>query len=311
MEEQHNTINKGGLFLVILFLIIIFTIVNIPAKSTGEEQEVSVAESFSFSHSSFEKAVLEAEVAYIENLETGETVYQKNAGEVRPLASLTKIMTTYSALSLFPENATITISAEDLKADGDFGLIPGEVWKLEDLIVFMLVSSSNDAALAISREALKYTDGISFPEYMTKQAGELGLATLQFQNVTGLDLDEEGTLPGAMGTAKDITKLFSMSYKKYKDIFDQTKQEKITFRSDEKQHTAENTNIALHSMPGVIGSKTGYTNTAGGNLSVITDIDGVAHVVTVLDSTRAGRFEDVQEIIGLTQEEYHDESQSY
>jgi D-alanyl-D-alanine carboxypeptidase (penicillin-binding protein 5/6) len=185
-------------------------------------------------------------------------------------------------------------------------LIPGETWKLEDLIVFMLVSSSNDAALAISREALEYTEAVTFPEYMTNLAKELGFSSLQFMNASGLDVDEAETVPGAMGTAQDITKLFSLSYKAHKEIFDQTKKEKVTFSSDRKQHTAENTNIALHSMPGVIGSKTGYTNTAGGNLSVITEINGVPHVVTVLDSTRSGRFEDVQEIIGLTQEEYHD-----
>ncbi len=303
MEDHTQQINKGGLLLVIIFLVIIFSIVNFPATTQDQELQASVTESFTFSHSSFEKAVLEAEVAYIENLETGETVYQKNAGEIRPLASLTKIMTTYSALSLFPTDATITIEESDLLAEGDFGLVPGETWKLEDLLVFMLVSSSNDAALAVSREAQKYTDGVLFPEYMTQQAQELGFDSLQFKNASGLDLDKEETQPGAVGTAEDITRLMSLSYKQYQDIFDQTKQAKITFTTDKKQHTAENTNTALDSMPGVIGSKTGYTNTAGGNLSIIADIEGIPHVVTVLASSRGGRFQDVEEIIGLTQEE--------
>lgn len=307
MSEHERKDSKGVLILVIVFIAIIFAIV-----LRGEEQEESVAlgaqvlEGFTFSHSAFEKAVLQADVAYIENLETGETLYQKNAHQIEPLASLTKIMTTHTALAVFPENATITIQKEDLAPDGDHGLVPGEVWKLRDLIVFMLVSSSNDAALAIERAGGAFTGELSFPEYMTEEAKRLGFESLSFQNASGLDLDEEGTIPSALGNAEDLTKLFALVYKEHPDIFDATKDSKTTLSSSEKEHTAENTNTELHRMPGVIGSKTGYTNTAGGNLSVIADVNGIPHVVTVLQSTRSGRFQDVEEIIGLIEEENND-----
>lgn len=305
MSDTTPTIsNKGGLFLAIIFLAIIFSIVSVPQKSKETEVlQASATESFSFSHSSFENAILEADVAYIENLETGKAVYQKNANQILPLASLTKIMTTYTALSLFPEDTKITITESDLRGVGDHGLIVGEVWDLKDLLIFMLVSSSNDAALAIEREAEKYTDGISLPEYMTKQARELGFKTLSFENASGLDVDTNETIPGAVGTAEEITKLFNLTYKAYPEIFIQTKEAKISFETDTKIHTAENTNIALHSMPGIISSKTGYTNTAGGNLSIIVNIQNVPHIVTVLHSSRGGRFEDVEKIIELANQE--------
>ncbi len=296
--------NKGGLLLAIIFLAIIFSIVSVPTKSNETEAlQAAATESFTFSHSPFENAILEADVAYIENLETGKTVYQKNGSEVLPLASLTKIMTTYSALSLFPEDAKIKIDPEDLQGEGDHGLVVGEVWDLKDLLTFMLVSSSNDAALAIEREAKKYTNGIPLADYMNEQAIELGFESLSFRNASGLDQDEEGTIPGAYGTAEDITKLFSLTYKTYPEIFNLTKEQKITFETDIKSHTAENTNIALHEMPGIISSKTGYTNTAGGNLTVIVNIDDVPHVVTVLHSSRGGRFEDIEKIIELASQE--------
>lgn len=305
MSDTTPTIsNKGGLLLAIIFLIIIFSIVSVPQKSEeAEKLQAAVTESFTFSHSPFEHAILEADVAYIENLETGKSVYQKNGNQILPLASLTKIMTTYTALSLFPEDAKIKIQAEDLKGDGDHGLVVGEVWNLKDLLVFMLVSSSNDAALAIEREAETYTEGVSLSDYMTKQAQELGFSSLSFSNASGLDEDKEGTVPGAYGSAEDITKLFSLTYKTYPEIFNLTKEQKITFETDVKSHTAENTNIALHEMPGIISSKTGYTNTAGGNLTVIININNIPHVVTVLHSSRGGRFEDVEKIIELAGEE--------
>ena len=305
MSETTSTIsNKGGLLLAIIFLGIIFSIVSIPEKSKETETlQAAAIESFSFSHSPFENAILEADVAYIENLETGKAVYQKNANQALPLASLTKIMTTYTALKLFPEDAKITISESDLRGAGDHGLIIGEEWDLKDLLVFMLISSSNDAALAIEREAEKYTNGLSLPEYMTNQAKELGFKTLSFQNASGLDVDDSETIPGAIGSAEDITKLFNLTYKTYPDIFNPTKEQKITFQSSAANHTAENTNIALHAMPGIISSKTGYTNTAGGNLAIIVNIQNVPHIVTVLHSSRGGRFEDVEKIIELANQE--------
>lgn len=296
--------NKGGLLLAIIFLAIIFSIVSVPQKSDEVEAlQAAATESFTFSHSPFENAILEADVAYIENLETGKAVYQKNANQILPLASLTKIMTTYTALSLFPEDAKVKIESEDLKGDGDYGLVVGEEWNLKDLLVFMLVSSSNDAALAIEREAEKYTNGVPLADYMTDQATELGFMSLSFSNASGLDEDEEGTIPGAYGTAEDITKLFNLTHKTYPEIFNLTKEQKITFETDIKSHTAENTNIALHAMPGIISSKTGYTNTAGGNLTVIVNINDIPHIVTVLHSSRGGRFEDVEKIIELAGQE--------
>lgn len=304
-EEQKDTNKKSGLVLMMIFTSIIFTITFIPQKKNDiKNLQASALDSFTFSHSEFEKTVFSADIVYVENLETGKPVYQKKANLVKPLASLTKIMTTYSALSLFPENASVTIENSDLLAPGDHGLVPGEVWDLKDLLVFMLITSSNDAALAIEREALKYTkEGVTFPDYMTKQAFDLGFDSLSFKNGSGLDLDEEEIIPSALGSAEDITKLFSLAYEKYQNIFDKTKHSRMTLKSSLKTHNIENTNVALHSTPGILGSKTGYTNTAKGNLSVITNIKGVPHIVTVLHSTRSGRFEDIQKIISLTGKE--------
>lgn len=311
MTNTTNNFKKNhgieSLVLASFFLIAVITIhSNASSKNAVQATALDAFENFSFSHSAFEELIVSADVVYIENLETSKTLYQKNAHLARPLASLTKIMTAYAALNLFPEDTTIQIQSSDLRATGDHGLIVGEVWELSDLLVVMLLTSSNDSALAISREAEKFLSGETFSEYMTRMAKDLGFDSLVFYNATGLDLDLEETQPGAVGTAEDMSKLFSLAYKSYPHIFNPTKNEFLTIASNTTSHNFENTNTELPFMSGVIGSKTGYTKTAGGNLSVIIDIDGSPHIATVLQSTRQGRFQDVERIINSTKKETND-----
>ena len=67
-------------------------------------------------------------------------------------------------------------------------------------------------------------------------------------------------------------------------------------------HNAQNTNSTVNRIPGLIGSKTGYTTLAGGNLVIAFDV-GLNHpiVIAVLGSTRDGRFEDVLKLTKATQ----------
>jgi D-alanyl-D-alanine carboxypeptidase len=68
-------------------------------------------------------------------------------------------------------------------------------------------------------------------------------------------------------------------------------------------HTAENTNKQVYSFPGLLGSKTGYTDYAGGNLAVVFDA-GLNHpiAVVVLGSSLDGRFTDVRKLVDATAE---------
>jgi len=64
---------------------------------------------------------------------------------------------------------------------------------------------------------------------------------------------------------------------------------------------ARNTNKMASDTPGLIGSKTGYTGTAGGNLAFVFDPElGRPIIITVLGSTAEGRFEDAKKLIDAT-----------
>lgn len=301
-SSQNNTTAspRHFLFLAIAFAVLMFILVR-PADTSSLTTE-NIWSEFSFTHSVFEDILVNAEVAFVKNVQSDKVVYQTNASQIFPLASLTKIMTAYSAREILG-NQTVTITSEDLRSVGDHGLVVGETWNVDDLLVFMLVTSSNDAAEAVSRTAQMALEGESFPEYMTRRATELGFTTLSFQNASGLDIEVDGSpQPSAVGTAEDLSNLFIHAHNQFPELFNPTREFRMSLASDTKEHVFENTNTSLSILPRLEGSKTGYTQTAGGNLSVITNINGEPHVVTVLRSTREGRFQDIGTIIRKTQE---------
>jgi len=66
-------------------------------------------------------------------------------------------------------------------------------------------------------------------------------------------------------------------------------------------HNAKNTNDSAESIPGLIGSKTGFTDLAGGNLVVAFEIEpGHVIVISVLGSDKEGRFQDVNKLYKAT-----------
>jgi len=246
---------------------------------------------------------LEAKSAVVFDLTTDEVLFEKNSRSKLPLASVTKLMTSLLVSELLPPDAIITITAEAVKVEGDSGLIPGEEFRRQDLSDFSLVSSSNDAAYALAEAAgnkLVPGGGIdAFVQAMNIRAGEIGLSDTSFQNPTGLD--QSLTESGGLGSAFDIAKLLKYIATHNRDILEGTTKVKahITGRHGSLL-IATNTNDYI-SVPGLIGSKTGFTNLAGGNLAIIYDA-GLNHLiaVVVLNSSRQGRFIDVEALVTAT-----------
>ncbi|MEK7213312.1 MAG: serine hydrolase [Patescibacteria group bacterium] len=129
---------------------------------------------------------------------TGTVLFQKNGGAIRPLASLTKLMTAMALLDL-PLNwqATTTIIKEDNEVDSHF-INEGEIFSLDDLWHVALIGSSNGAISALVRNTGLTTE--EFTRRMNRQASELGLKTARFVEPTGLD-------DGNVASAEDISKL--------------------------------------------------------------------------------------------------------
>lgn len=232
-----------------------------------------------------------AKSAYVLIPDTKQELYTISANQVRPLASLTKIMTAVVALETLPETTKIEITSEALKEEGDNGLKKGEVWGRNDLIEFMLVVSSNDAA-----KAIELAGGSNFIDLMNEKARSLGMINTHYLNSSGLDISK--TQAGAYGTARDTALLLEYAIKTHPGTFEVSAKEKITFNPlHGKIHTAINTNPVIASLPELLASKTGLTNLAGGNLAIaFGSEEGKTIIAVVLGSSYEGRFLDIEQL---------------
>jgi len=259
---------------------------------------------------SFESIKLQARAGYVQHITTGEVLFSKNASTTHPLASITKIMAGIIALEILPEYTIIPITSEALTQYGDNGLYKDEKWKLTDLLDFSLVSSSNDAISAIAQKTNKTIAKESSPQKqqhifinkMNEKADTIGLQQTHFSNPHGLDINTYTS--GSYSTAKETAQLLAYTFKKYPRLLQKTRHSKISVRSlNEVTHISKNTNAVVNDIPGLLGSKTGYTDLAGGNLAVVFDA-GINQpvVAVVLGSTKKGRFTDMLKLLNATYE---------
>ncbi|MBP6881698.1 MAG: D-alanyl-D-alanine carboxypeptidase [Candidatus Pacebacteria bacterium] len=254
----------------------------------------------------FDDVDLRANAAYVWDVRSQRALYAKNEDEALPLASITKLMTALLAYELVEDEAEAIIPAAAINQEGSSGLSAGEHLSIEELRDLALISSSNDAAYALGAsvgELLGDSDPASqFIHGMNIRADELGLASLEFWNTTGLDLST--TKPGAIGSARDVSFLMEYIITHHPEIITPT-QETATrvYNAAGAYHEVSNTNEAATEIPNMIGSKTGYTDLAGGNLTIAFDAGfDRPIVITVLGSTRDERFTDVLTLVKAVQD---------
>lgn len=306
--NPRNLYRRSIVFLCAVFVIMLF----FSSTTDNKHVDTSVADNNILqSVNKFKDISLEAKAAFVFDVNKQEIIYGLNEDAQLPLASLTKLMTAITAIDILPESAVITIDSDSLNKDGDNGLFENEKWDFKDLIKFTLMVSSNDGASAVASVAglLKSDFPVRGPESekafvraMNSKVKEIGLTQTYFINPTGLDNNE--IIGGAYGSARDVTKLIEYAIINNHDVIDATRHTELDFSSlSNIDHIATNTNSAIDSLPGLIASKTGFTDLAGGNLVIAFDA-GMNHpiIIAVLGSTQEGRFRDVEKLVATSLE---------
>lgn len=307
-ETEENTIkieDKIIKFVLPIVAISIFLLV-IYISFPGERTETSVASAQEIPivnemAKKIKETPMEAKAIFIWDVYNQKEIYSQNKETQLPLASLSKVMTALVASDY--EDKNITVNIDEKNANG--GLKKNEKWNLKDLIDFTLISSSNSGANAVASAIQSFTknengDEIPFVKKMNEKAKELNLKQTYFLNESGLDIDES-SLSGSYGSAQDVAMLFDYVIKNKPEILEITSYDKFGLKTeDNKIHNAENTNLVINNIPWVIGSKTGYTELAGGNLVVAFD-NGMMRpiIISVLGSSREGRFEDMKKLVDI------------
>lgn len=296
------------LSVAILLLVVVFgatylgTIARHSRPTTNAQEMLSTAQVVDTTatttiQNQFNNTVITARAAFVWDVKEQRALFSKNADESLPLASVTKLMTALVSYELLDGTDTVSISQTAIKTSGDSGLKSGEKFTAQDLTDLTLIESSNDGATALSEAAGAATKVHGDPTQtfiaaMNLRAQQLGLSSMRFNNVTGLDVSK--TVAGAYGSARNVAFLMEYIITHYPDVLALTKMDMKKIDNTEGQyHLAKNTNTVVDKLEGLIASKTGYTDLAGGNLVVAFDA-GLNHpiVVAVLGSTENGRFDD-------------------
>ncbi len=313
-KKENQAFKKFSVLMSVLFVGALLTLgtqglasSTIPQRNMSASVVHALNEEIRAPQSPFQNIAIEARAVYVLDVATGNVLFAQNENEKLPLASVTKLMTALVARERMSENIVVTLNKDDLAKEGDTGLRPGERWLIGNLIDVMLLVSSNDAAHAIAAFVGLGGQDIGLPasrtnfiQMMNEKSKMLGFLTLEFFNESGLDVSE--TKNGGYGSAREVSLLMTELWKKYPETLEVTARKDARIYSyDKLAYTLPNTNEATGQFPGLLGSKTGYTSLAGGNLAIIFDRGvGSPVVAVVLGSTRNERFEDMQKLVSAT-----------
>lgn len=219
-----------------------------------------------------------ASSAILMDYTTGKVLYQKNAFLKRAPASTTKIVTAIVAIEHGKLNQMITASTKASKADGSsIWLAPGEQHNLKDLLYGILLSSGNDASVAVA-ESLAGTEH-QFAAWMTLKAHELGARNSNFVNSNGLP--EIGHYTTAFDLAL-ITR-YALHNPTFSEIV-KTRKKIIDWPGHKWDRVMYNHNKLLWQYIYADGVKTGYTRQAGKCLVSSATKNGHRLIAVVLNS---------------------------
>lgn len=221
-------------------------------------------------------AEVSAKSAVVIDACSGTVIYEKNARQRLTMASTTKIMTALCALEEGNPDEVITVDDRAIGIEGSsMYLTKGEKLTLRELIYGLMLSSGNDAAIAI---ACAVSGGVDeFAVLMNKKAEEIGAVDTQFKNPNGLD--EEGHYTTAFDLA--LITAYALKNEDFKKIVS-TYQTTVT--GPEGKRYLTNHNKLLKRMEGCIGVKTGFTKKSGRCLVSACEREGVTLVAVTLNA---------------------------
>jgi D-alanyl-D-alanine carboxypeptidase len=214
--------------------------------------------------------------------DTGAVLSASDDRDAKPVASLSKIITALTVVHALKPGTDIPVSA---KAEGmparKINMKAGQVWTLEDSLTSMLLSSANDAAVALAERTSGSLD--AFIGDLEKTATRIGLQDSPvLRDPAGLD-DEFSVDGGNLISARDLAIAA-------RALLNENRLAQVVASVDARflggdgiQHHLINHNRLLKTYPGAIGVKTGYTKRSGRCLVAAAQRDGRTMLAVVID----------------------------
>lgn len=213
--------------------------------------------------------------------EAGNALFARRATVRLPNASTTKMVTALVVVRSMPLDTPVEVSAgAAATGGGGLDLHPGEVYSAEDLLYALLLTSSNDAAVALA-EAAAGSEG-AFVEAMNSFAARRDLNDTHFVTPHGLDA------PAHYSSARDLAASAAL-------VLDDPALSAIvasahaTIEGPQGAVTLDNRNVLLESYRGAVGVKTGFTSAAGEVLVAAAQRRGRRLIAVAMDAEDAAR----------------------
>jgi serine-type D-Ala-D-Ala carboxypeptidase (penicillin-binding protein 5/6) len=221
---------------------------------------------------------------------TGKTLYEKNADQIRAPASTQKLLTALIVAERGFLDQPVTVQQIDTMADPvKLNIKTGDTYQRIDLLRALLVKSPNDVARCLARDNAGSIE--AFAEVMNRRARELGAVNSHFVNPNGLPV------PGQYSTARDLSLIARAAYAN-STIRSIVCLPQLVFRyANGRTRELENTNRLLRRLPYCNGMKTGYTEAAGKCLIASGSRPGREVIVVVLGDTSSRVWRDASALL--------------
>ena len=245
---------------------------------------------------------IKAKSAILMEVNTGKILYEQNADEKLPPASITKIMSLLLVMEAIDGGK---MSLEDVISASEHAcsmggsqiwLEPGEAMTVDELLKAAVIASANDATVALGEQIAGSEEG--FVAMMNARATELGMTNTHFVNATGLDAE------GHISSAHDVA-IMSAELIKHDLIKNYSTVWMDTLRDGESELV--NTNKLVRFYEGTTGLKTGTTSGAGYCLSATAERNGLELVAVIMSGdTSNDRFNGAKKLLdyGFANYEY-------
>lgn len=222
---------------------------------------------------------LDCKSAILLEANTGTVLYEKNADEPLPPASVTKIMTLLLVMEAIEDGRVeygdkVRASANACSMGGSqIYLRENEEMTVEDMLKSVIIASANDAAVALAEHLCGSEE--SFVEQMNIKAGKLAMENTHFENTNGLD----DTVQNHVSSARDIS-IMSRELIKYPKVTEYSSIWMDSIRNGSFGLT--NTNRLIRFYKGATGLKTGSTDKAGFCISATAERGDMSLICVVM-----------------------------
>jgi D-alanyl-D-alanine carboxypeptidase (penicillin-binding protein 5/6) len=232
--------------------------------------------------------------AVVIDAETGTALYEKNAFDEIPPASLAKLMTMHLVMNEINEGRAqlddvVPIGVESWAQNQPprsslMFLAPGQTVTLREIMLGLAVPSGNDAAVAAALYLAPSVD--AFAGMMTREARRMGLLKTRFVEPSGISEDNMTTAAEFAAFCREYLRLHPYSLSEFHSVreFAYPKAANVpeAFRNSPRTIVQANRNNLLGVFPGVDGLKTGYIDEAGYNIALTAQRNGTRFIAVIL-----------------------------